>query len=135
MKGNVQHDVVQLLDKYAISEILDVVMDVAADNLVHEMRMWFDKEFGEGERLESALDKDVIEYVTHELEHHNARLVKHNARLDKLEQAIRPVSGEPTTGAKLSESDVRTITKDTINKTVKKLSDLERTIPQVEKRK
>lgn len=114
-RSNIQHDVVQLLDKYAISEILDVVMDVAADELVHEMRMWFDKEFGNGERLESDLDKDVVDYVTHELEHHNMRLTK-------LERAQHV----PTEGVKLPEEDVKKITKDIITNTVKKLNELEK---------
>jgi hypothetical protein len=118
MRGSVQHDTVQLLDKYSISEILDAIMDVAADELVHEMRMWFDKEFNEGERLESALDKDVIEYVTHELEHHNTRLVK-------LEKKVFPTPTEPV---RLPDDIAEELSKQTINSTVKKLKERERTI-------
>lgn len=126
-RSNIQHDVVQLLDKYTISEILDMVMDVAADDLIHEMRMWFNKEFGNDDRLESALDKDVVDYVTHELEHHNARLVNHNMRLDKLERAIRLVSREAAAGETTPEDNFdEKISKEIVNGIVKKLNEMEK---------
>lgn len=79
-RSNIQHDVVQLLDKYKIAEILDVVADIASNDVVNEMRKWFDQNFGDkrdvGDDLDEDLANSIINTVMHEIDHINMRLVK-----------------------------------------------------------
>jgi hypothetical protein len=119
MKGNIQHEVVQLIDKYGVSDVLDVIMELGSDSLVHEMRMWFEKNLTGSPGAGEELDEDVIQALFHDLQHVNMRLVK-------IEKAVFP---QPTEPVRLPEDDVKEITKHTINNAVKKLGDLERTIP------
>jgi hypothetical protein len=79
-RGNVQHDVVNLIDKYRISEILDVLFDVSNDDQIHEMREWFNQYFCDKESIAnepgSDIDSDIDDFIVHELEHHNIRIAR-----------------------------------------------------------
>jgi len=104
--GTIQDDIGQILEKYKPSEILDAMIDIASDDKVHEMRMWFDQNFGDEKHREDEFDKDIIDWITHELEHQNMRLIK-------LEQtknsAIRET--ETTQATVLSTEIVDTVSK------------------------
>lgn len=92
-RGNIQNDVVQLLDKYKITEILEVIMDIGSDSSVHEMREWFENNFGESSGMEDDLENDAITAIFHDIEHLNMRVLK-------LERGVKqnPETGDITTG-------------------------------------
>jgi len=75
-RGNIQNDVVQLLDKYKVTEILEVIMDIASDSSVNEMREWFGNNLGENCGDGENRENDEMVAVFHDMEHLNMRVLK-----------------------------------------------------------
>ena len=119
MKGNIQHEVAQLIDKYGVSDVLNVIMDLGSDSLVHEMRMWFEKNLTSSPAEGDELDEDVMEAIFHDLQHLNLRLVK-------VEKTVFRTPTEPVQIPDEIVDQIGNMTKETITTTVRKLEELER---------
>ncbi|HPE06212.1 MAG TPA: hypothetical protein PLW50_00670 [Smithellaceae bacterium] len=82
VRNNINHDVSELLAKYDISEILNEIVEMSSDTVVHSMRMWFKRELtengiaGGNAEIGDELDEDVVEAIFHELGHVNMRLTR-----------------------------------------------------------
>jgi len=129
MKGNIQHDVAQLIDKYGISDVLNAIMELGSDSVVHEMRLWFEKTFMDSHSTGEELDDDVMEAIFHDLQHLNVRLVK-------VEKAVFSTPTEPVrlpddVAEKLQlrrDTFDEKISQDIVNQVVEKLREKERTV-------
>lgn len=80
---NIDRDVMQLIDKYEISDILDIIFDTASPTLVQKMKEWFGKNLGVKSGISDDLDDGIIKCILHDVEHINMRLAK-------LERAAKP---------------------------------------------
>ena len=87
---NIDRDVMQLIDKYEISDILDIIFDTASPTLVQKMKEWFGKNLGVKSGISDDLDDGIIKCILHDMEHINMRLAK-------LERAAKPDANIYTT--------------------------------------
>jgi len=63
-----EQDITNLIGYYKISEILDTMLNIANDDQIHEIRMWFNEYFGKNIRGGEP-EEDIIEVILHEIDH------------------------------------------------------------------
>ena len=75
-RGTVQHDVAQLLDKYMINDILDVILEIASEHTVDVMKKWFTQKFYVKRDIGDDIDSDAIKTISQDIENIRMRLAR-----------------------------------------------------------
>lgn len=81
-KGNIQHDVLQLMDKYPVGGILDEIVSLGA---TEEVRKWAVKYFDIKPQTGDELDKDLMRGVLRDIEVLKSKIARFEFEKDPMQ--------------------------------------------------